>query len=144
MTTKTYNAEKIQSIRILKPEECETFGSIIPKSSNAWWLDGKGDCKERAACVFADSNLVDYVGLSVNSDTVGVRPALKIAGVDAKIGTKLVVGNIPCTSIGNGWVLADDAVCECCFSTNDSNDYNSSTVKKLINSADFRTLFEAV
>ena len=140
ISIKRFDSEDIEEVTLLSKEEWELCRDICPNCIGCWWLQSPGLARGFAAIVYAGGS-VDKIGYIVDYDPLFVRPAfiLRDSLPLLKRGDHVFVGNIPCTVVSSVVVFADYPVCMHGFDE-DSNDYETSEIKKYINSDEFAAL----
>lgn len=104
---------------------------------NWWWLRSPSNYQGYAAGVTYGGSVEGY---SVSCDSVGVRPAFRINNLKLLFGEKVYISKTLCTVIGEGLLLSDKIICQHNFDGKFKNDWETSELKRFIESDYFKNL----
>ena len=129
----TQDAEiEVLGVTLLSIEEYRENKDLIPRIDGWWWwLRSPGRIQLLAAYI-NDGVIHDY-GISVNRDDGAVRPALKIGNPGLmNPGDKFECAGYTWTMLRGNLALCDSSIGETAFNDKDSNDYETSAVKRYV------------
>lgn len=128
---------KVEKTTLLSGGEYVKYKDVIPLWDEWWWLCSTGSRPTNASSV-GPYGSIDYCG--VCDSGVYVRPALIISNLksyDLSVGDKFKAVSHTWTVISDNIALCDGNIGKHCFNSNpkkeNSNDYETSDVKKYIN-----------
>ena len=123
---------EILDVILLSIEEYMENKDLIPLIDDWWWLRSPGDYQNFAAYINNDGDVNDC-GSNVNRGGNAVRPALKIGNPESlNPGEKFQCAGYLWTMLRGNLALCDSSIGETAFSNKDSNDYETSAVKRYV------------
>lgn len=135
---KKFNISEIDKITLLSTEEAEKVPVSIRACGDWWWLRSPGGYQFSAASVNYVGGIFER-GSYVNYDYIAIRPAFRLNNLNSKIGDKILINKTWCTVIDKGLVLTDYLICKHKFDS-ESNDWETSEIKRFINSDEFKAM----
>lgn len=135
---KQFDINEVDEITLLSIEETNSIDKKILDCGEWWWLRSPGYYPLNAAIVYQDGSIYEF-GYYACIDFINVRPAFKINTLESKIGESVRIGKTWCTVVNTDLVLADCPICKHEFDSK-SNEWETSELKKFINSEEFISL----
>ena len=131
----TIDANNIKEITLLTIEDAKRLNRLILASPKWWWLRSPGINQRCVSLVQANGDIY-HTGVEVNSALGGVRPALKINGIEQlnlNIGDRVCCLNHTWFYVGNDLILFEylAGVCKYNYMRN-GNEFDGSIIQTLL------------